>query len=499
MAMRAAKFFYGFLVAGGAFFLAQWALFLFDSRFSEFSSQRDQHYEPPPLPRYTSNNGQSTHQRRRARAMIAPSPPHLSTTSIRMAEEVTGASSSGRSGGGVLGDTIVVAANGGIGENNGDDIDATNAGSDAGNHLEVSDRVHVFYYPWYGTPSVDGEWQHWNHEIMPHWTQSVTDRYPKGKHPSPGEIGANFYPILGPYSSMNASVLHTHFNWIRRAGAGVCVVSWYPPGRADPAQAASIEHSDKVVPLLLRAGEATGVKIAFHIEPYKGRDASSVASDIRYIVDMYGGSPAFYRSATHGDRPVVYVYDSYHTPAHEWARVLSPSGIDTIRGGRYDAVVLALWVRGEQPQSNSGIEDFFVASHFDGAYTYFAGSRFAWASNPGNWRALRETTQRRNLLFCPSVGPGYIDTRVRPWNGGNTISRRGGQHYDQVFGSALAASPDFISVTSFNEWHEGTQIEPATRIDDIDDSVAVAAAAAAAAARKRKCRRPPQPLQEQPQ
>ncbi|MCA9439727.1 MAG: alpha-mannosidase, partial [Candidatus Omnitrophica bacterium] len=30
-----------------------------------------------------------------------------------------------------------------------------------------------------------------------------------------------------------------------------------------------------------------------------------------------------------------------------------------------------------------------------------------------------------------------------------------------MFESAIEARPDFISVTSFNEWHEGTQIEPA--------------------------------------
>ena len=29
-----------------------------------------------------------------------------------------------------------------------------------------------------------------------------------------------------------------------------------------------------------------------------------------------------------------------------------------------------------------------------------------------------------------------------------------------MFKNAVHTSPDFISITSFNEWHEGTQIEP---------------------------------------
>jgi hypothetical protein len=30
-----------------------------------------------------------------------------------------------------------------------------------------------------------------------------------------------------------------------------------------------------------------------------------------------------------------------------------------------------------------------------------------------------------------------------------------------MFMSAINTNPDFIGITSFNEWHEGTQIEPA--------------------------------------
>jgi glycoprotein endo-alpha-1,2-mannosidase len=30
-----------------------------------------------------------------------------------------------------------------------------------------------------------------------------------------------------------------------------------------------------------------------------------------------------------------------------------------------------------------------------------------------------------------------------------------------MFMNAVKVNPDFIGITSFNEWHEGTQIEPA--------------------------------------
>ncbi len=28
-------------------------------------------------------------------------------------------------------------------------------------------EAHVFYYAWYGNPETDGDYKHWNHEIIP--------------------------------------------------------------------------------------------------------------------------------------------------------------------------------------------------------------------------------------------------------------------------------------------------------------------------------------------
>ena len=66
-----------------------------------------------------------------------------------------------------------------------------------------------------------------------------------------------------------------------------------------------------------------------------------------------------------------------------------------------------------------------------------------------------------HLLCAPSVGPGYDarrgdgDPRVKP--------RRNGRTYDTMWSAAIRARPDRITITSYNEWHEGTQIEPAAR------------------------------------
>lgn len=37
-----------------------------------------------------------------------------------------------------------------------------------------------------------------------------------------------------------------------------------------------------------------GIKIAFHLEPYKGRNAVSTRGDVQYINEKYGRHPAYF-------------------------------------------------------------------------------------------------------------------------------------------------------------------------------------------------------------
>ena len=91
---------------------------------------------------------------------------------------------------------------------------------------------------------------------------------------------------------------------------------------------------------------------------------------------------------------------------------------------------------------------------FDGVYTYdivtYGGGSFA---------RLCAAAHAHGLLCAPSVGPGYdarrgsLDPVVKP--------RRGGATYDAMWRAAIASGADRVTITSYNEWHEGTQIEPA--------------------------------------
>lgn len=80
--------------------------------------------------------------------------------------------------------------------------------------------LHAFYYTWYGNPKFDGKYVHWDHPQLPHWDSKVAQQYPQGRHIPPDDIGSNFYPSLGVYSSRDPSVIEAHMQQLRTAAIG---------------------------------------------------------------------------------------------------------------------------------------------------------------------------------------------------------------------------------------------------------------------------------------
>jgi hypothetical protein len=294
---------------------------------------------------------------------------------------------------------------------------------------EPSYRVGAFYYPWYRSIPADPDWVHWNE---PYFSP-------------PLNISSDYYPQLGPYSSLDPAVVAQHFAWLREAGVGVIISSWW--GRP------SIE--EKAVPLLLEMGERYGIQVAFHLEPYAGRSATALVSDVGYLVERYGDHPAFFRTtAASGwspdDRPKGMFFlwasrypdsDSAPVEASYWRDAL-----DAIHARPDGGLVIA----------DETLSEWIDDGHFDGLYSYAVlqfdgGAAYHWARAlpPGAW-------------YVPGVNPGFSAVRIG-YDASTYVPRRGGAAYDERWQAALdtGVEPALVVITSFNEWHEGTQIEPA--------------------------------------
>lgn len=279
--------------------------------------------------------------------------------------------------------------------------------------------VQFAYYLWYGTPASDGVWKHWNHAILPHWNPTIRARYPHDVQFEPPErLHSQFYPARGPYSVRNGTVLAEQMREMRAAGGTVLILSWW--GRPDMPGTSDTQgvNTDDLVPQVLDVAAREGVQVAWHLEPYPGRNASTVHDDVAYLSRRYGAHAAALRL---GGRLVFYVYDSYHTEPAEWAEHLCPAGARSLRGTPDDGFFVGLWLHREHGQD-------LRAACFDGFYTYFASAGFSYGSTPRNWRSMVEFGAQHGLRSALSVGPGYDDERIRPWcvpGAGGREGRRG--------------------------------------------------------------------------
>ncbi len=285
-------------------------------------------------------------------------------------------------------------------------------------------KVAAFYYPWYGNPSIDGQWIH--------WTQN--------NHLPPDDIASDYYPALGAYSSNDPTVVAQHMEWLRQAGIGVIISSWWGPGSGE----------DQTIRLLLQTAEHYGIKVAFHIEPYDGRTPESLVNAIKYLYEQYGDSPAFFRSTA----------TSRYTLGAQPKGIFFVWSIESQGGGNYSYWQSALDAIHALPEggiviANTLDADWIGGSHFDGLYNYASlhleqTDGFSWA------RSLPPDT-----LYIPSVLPGFSAKRVG-YAEDTYVPRQDGQTYNEQWTAALGTGiqPEMITITSFNEWHEGSMIEP---------------------------------------
>lgn len=138
-----------------------------------------------------------------------------------------------------------------------------------------------------------------------------------------------------------------------------------------------------------------------------GRSEQTLKEDLKYLVDKYGSSNSFYRDTNNGNRPVIYLYDSYHTKPEAWAEILDPQSPGTIRGTKYDAIILGLYLT---PSDKTVTKK----AHFDGVYTYFAADGFTDGSTSRVWGSIASWGREEKKIVSISIGPGYDDTRIRP-------------------------------------------------------------------------------------
>jgi hypothetical protein len=290
----------------------------------------------------------------------------------------------------------------------------------------VPKQVLAFYYGWYGNPSVSGHWVHW-------------EKVDEAKK----TIGSSaHFPAAGPYDSHDPKLIAPHCTQAKAAGLTGFIASWWGQG----------DFHDKGLPLLLGAAQKEGLAVTVYFETVHPHGA---LKDVLYLLEHYAKHPAWLKVS---GKPVLFVYGRAieQIKVDGWLNVITEVN-QRFPGG-------ALFV-GDQISSQA-------AQVFDGIHTYnptggLAGKSVedirAWAH--GAYPKWVETAGH-DRIACVTIIPGYNDdSQGRPPPRPNT-DRHNGETYRVLWEEAVAAQPDWILVTSWNEWHEGSEIEPSVEFSD---------------------------------
>lgn len=271
----------------------------------------------------------------------------------------------------------------------------------------------AFYYPWFnsGAPS---EW-------------SIAPDKP-----------------TGAYDAGSASHVATMVSQAAAAGINGFAISWYggPHGAAvDTVLAAAAARPGFVVsPLVeLPSMMTTGALGRKQFDPIHAANVTR-----QFFERAPVGS-----TLTHDGRPVLFAFGMWDLSSTDWKA--------------YTALLQDLnpFIIGER----SGV-DYPV----DGLYQYDPNivstadlqARTDRAVDTSRLTSVIDPSVRQ-LLWAASVGPGFDNRASASLLKRRYTSRDGGARYDQTWAIALDSQPDWVLVTSWNEWYEQTHIAPGTR------------------------------------
>jgi hypothetical protein len=292
------------------------------------------------------------------------------------------------------------------------------------------------YMPWFESKVANGAWG-W------HWTMGHFDperSNPEGRR----DIASHFYPLIGPYDSADPDVREYHTLLMTVAGIDGVVVDWY--GVVDFNDYAMIHRRTSS---LFESLKQVGMRFAICYEDRalkamveRGRLTPEQAveqgrMDLRYCADTWFRDSAYVRWDS---KPLLLVFGPEYLNPKQWESVLSDL--------RPSAAFLTLHER--RPPAK-------------GSYAWPP----MWASKHGvlDPKALDDYLDgfsKQDGLKIEAAFPGFHDiykeAGVRPSYG--YLDSRDGETFRHTLERAIASGCPYVQIATWNDFGEGTCIEP---------------------------------------
>jgi hypothetical protein len=245
------------------------------------------------------------------------------------------------------------------------------------------------------------------------------------------------------YDSGDRETVVRHIAQAQEAGMDAFVVAWYGP---------QIEGNptETNLALMLEVADGTPFRVSVEFGPDSPfiHSQQDVVDALRHVLQVHAQHPSFLRVK---GRPVIFFWrlDSIplapeQTPLEAWQAVREQ--VDPDRE--------SIWIA-------EGVEIEYQQV-FDGHHLY----SIAWSEDVhqtlSDWgyRIRRYNAQHgTDKLWVATVMPGYNDLKTGRADA-FVREREDGQFYRDTWQAAMDSGADWVVITSWNEWVEGSQIEP---------------------------------------
>ncbi len=306
-------------------------------------------------------------------------------------------------------------------------------------------KVLAFYYIWYATPWGTGmlhEWGGWSsYGYDP-------DKVTRGRR----EAAVPCFPLDGLYDSSSEYTIRRHLYQAGQAGVDGFIASWWGfPDRRKEGSKVFLATDGSLRKLLEVVPEGFEVTLYYETAKYGSEPVlQNVREDLARIAVEHCSHPRWMRV---DGRPVVVIY----------GRVMDQVQEATGNGP-------AAWAEIREALRAQGHDLFLVGDSLDPAYAGVMDALHTYnpilATTQGQdlgpqYRAASAAMHQAGKIFAATVTPGFDHDKVR-WGWGERVvePRRDGGYYLASWDTALSCAPDWVFVTSWNEWYEASQIEP---------------------------------------
>jgi len=265
-------------------------------------------------------------------------------------------------------------------------------------------------------------------------------------------------PAAGPYHSDDPTTIQHHLALAKRACLDGFAAHWF--GVSEPRTTHNFQQ-------LLAASEGSDLRHAVVLleNNLPGITEQHLIQSLRFALEHWANHPNYLKV---DGRPVIFFegmtrpWRGTEAAKAAWARIREAT----------DPQRQAIWfAEGLSPAFNP---------LFDGLYAYRIDHKHAprsWLKQPALAARLRKVAQDAGikLYFADTIAPGFDDTRsravkatdVRTPSPAFARSRANGAYYRDTFSVTPKTGGDLLLVKSFNEWIEGTAIEPGRTYGDL--------------------------------